>query len=333
MKNQKYWSAALLTVGLIASLGCVSSTTGKEGNLEFSYSADDDFANFNKPIAVGAKLDLRVYKAGTEGNRDATVEAASSSDDGVLAIGERSGNTVTLLAKGAGSAEISVTALLAATNESVTDAVDMMARVPEIHNMSHACLSPQEREGYYLIGQDIYIPHDFKLKDGQNVIGYGYFPVVIEPAQALTLKTNHRDQIFLHMTTGATATQATVTSELDGTKLTLNLVEEAQIDSAVLSGLENSVTVNQQQLAYALPAIGQKPICQAQSEYSIETLTPEVCEVTKAANISEEQQRRQSGWIVIKGKSVGDCDFKVTYPKGNNGQGLSAELTTPINAN
>ena len=48
----------------IASGACVSKTTGNEGNFEFSYPADDRVGDFNKPIAVGAFLDLEVRDVG-----------------------------------------------------------------------------------------------------------------------------------------------------------------------------------------------------------------------------------------------------------------------------
>ncbi|HCF56896.1 MAG TPA: hypothetical protein DFS52_02730, partial [Myxococcales bacterium] len=57
--------AAMLVFAAVAIAGCQSMITGNEGNLEFSYRADDEVRDFNKPIAVGAKLDLEVRTNGT----------------------------------------------------------------------------------------------------------------------------------------------------------------------------------------------------------------------------------------------------------------------------
>ena len=57
----------LLTIGALLAIGtgCTSKITGKEGNFQFAYAADDDPLDFNKPIAVGGRLDLRVTQVGT----------------------------------------------------------------------------------------------------------------------------------------------------------------------------------------------------------------------------------------------------------------------------
>ena len=54
-----------LALAVPSLTSCRSEITGNEGNLEFSYVADDDLLDFNKPLAVGASLDLRVTPAGT----------------------------------------------------------------------------------------------------------------------------------------------------------------------------------------------------------------------------------------------------------------------------
>lgn len=330
MKSSKRFYAAYMLCAGVMVLGCTSSTTGKEGNLKFSYSTDDDFANFNKPIAVGAKLDLRVSKAGTEGNRDATVQSATTGDDAVLKVSSTSGNTVVLEAVGKGSSEITVEAKLAATGEVVSDAVDMMARVPEKHDIWHACLARTEREAYYLVSQDIYIFHEMKMNDGQDVIGYGYWPVKTDVEGALTLKTGHKDQQFLQFTTAAEPATVKVTSDLDGTVATVNLVKIDQANGAKLGEFDNRVVVNRTELGYVLPTIDDKPICQARAEFTIDNSSPDVCTVSKLTNVSETQQKRQAGWISIKGNAVGDCKFTVNYPGGDGGNGLSEELTVPV---
>lgn len=328
--RQHLMLSALTLTSLVALSACESSTTGKQGLLEFRYSAEDDFANFNKPIAVGAKLDLRVYKAGNEANSDATVEDATSEDDAILKVASTSGNTIVLEATGDGSAEITVTAKLAATGESVTDAVDLMARVPEVIKVNHLCLAPGEVEGYYLKNQKVYLPFEMQLKDGQDVIGYGYYPVKFDN-EAVKLTTTNKLQSFIEAELGEVEGAVKVSSDLDTTlALTLNIVEPGQIDGAKLDSGQ-SAGVGQTTIRNILPTIGGKPICQATTQFTVETLTTDICEVTKLTDESTQLElTRKLGWIDIKGKAVGDCKFTVNYPQGAAGAGVSAELEIAV---
>ena len=325
--------ALILSASTLALSACESVTTGKSGLLEFRYSSDDDNANFNKPIAVGAKLDLRVYKAGSEGNRDATIESVTSEDDAVLKVVGSQGNTFTIEATGDGSAELTVQAKLSATDASVSDAIDMMARVPEVVAVRHSCLAAAEVEGYYFKDQEIYLPFDMKLKDGQNVIGYGYYPVKFDNA-AVALKAGNKLQSFIHATIGDVTGPVRLTSDLDtSTALTLNIVEPGQIDGARLDDT-SGIGVNKTDLRDVLPSIGQKPICQAKAEFTVESSTPTICEVKRISDQDAEQAlkalTRTYGWIEIKGLAVGDCSFNVTYPAGAGGQGVSVTLSVAI---
>jgi hypothetical protein len=48
----------LAGAALLLTVACQSTLTGNEGNFQFSYDADDWITDFNKPIAVGAYLDI-----------------------------------------------------------------------------------------------------------------------------------------------------------------------------------------------------------------------------------------------------------------------------------
>lgn len=329
-RNLQFGALAITTIMTLSA--CESSTTGKSGLLEFRYSTDDDFADFNKPIAVGAKLDLRVYKAGTAGDLDATVESATSEDENILKIAGTSGNTITLEATGDGSAELEVTAKLADTGESVTDAIDMMARVPEVVTVSHLCLNASAAEGYYLKNSEIYLPFEMKLKDGQNVIGYGYYPVQFDN-EAITLSAGNKSQSHIKVTIGETSGESKLSSELDTTTaLTLNIVEEGQIDGALLDG-NAQASVGQHTIAQVSPTVAGKTLCQAKTEFTVETTTTDICDVKRLVDDSTlTELAREYGYLEVEAKSVGDCKFTITYPKGNAGQGATVALELPIQA-
>lgn len=67
--------AALTSAVFIGAIGCESTITGNEGNFQFSYPADDRVLDFNKPIAIGARLDVSVRTAG-----DRTAVTLSAAD-------------------------------------------------------------------------------------------------------------------------------------------------------------------------------------------------------------------------------------------------------------
>ena len=187
--NLTRYVLAALGVVAISSLACTSQTTGDLGNLEFYYVADDEVGNFNKPIAVGAKLDLFVRDAGAGGDRDVSLEAASTDDEGIAKISEFSGNKMIIEAVSDGSFEITVSAKVNSSGEVEEDKVDMLVRTPEVLELRHTCGESGANKGYYLAGSDIYIPFELRLEDGQNVIGYGVYPM--ENTEGLTRDESH----------------------------------------------------------------------------------------------------------------------------------------------
>ena len=57
--HTKYFALATTTALLtLTSVACTSTITGEEGNLKFSYYSSDDAGNFNKPLAIGAKVEV-----------------------------------------------------------------------------------------------------------------------------------------------------------------------------------------------------------------------------------------------------------------------------------
>lgn len=84
LSNAACWLLLLLLVP-----GCFSRITGDAGLLDLRYEADDAVENFNKPIAVGARLDLEVLLPGEE--ETASLESVSSSAPDVLSVVDQGG--------------------------------------------------------------------------------------------------------------------------------------------------------------------------------------------------------------------------------------------------
>lgn len=101
---------ALVAAGsLLSSFGCEVAKTGEEGNLKFSYTADDRLIppTFNRPVATGMRVEVQVTDADT--NEAVTIVSANSDRPSVLTVPQKSGSRLTIAGEGAGEAKIAVT--------------------------------------------------------------------------------------------------------------------------------------------------------------------------------------------------------------------------------
>lgn len=327
MHARSFHALALAALAL-TTLGCRSKITGNEGNFDFSYVADDDVRNFNKPIAVGAKLDLKVAETGT--NRTVSLEAASSSADAVLKVASFQGDTVVLEGAGTGSALISVTGKVP-SGASKSDSVNMLSRVPEVLKLFHSCTTASEAR--YLVNQDILLGYDMEMTNGQPVIGYGYWPVTYSPAAGVTQNVTTKDQQFLHLKTAATKQTVTVASTLDATTRTLVLVEPTDVDGADFYDPNNvpRTLVGATSYFNFVVSVGGQPVCQAYLDNSATSTSPTTCDVSKVAPPdSQTGPKNEFGWVKVTGKAAGTCTFDVTWTQVNGGQGLTKSFSVPI---
>ncbi len=316
--------AALLATALLAT-GCVSKQTGKQGVLLFSYAADDDVANFNKPIAVGAKLDVYVRQKGN--NKQVTITAANTDKPTVLKVSHFEPHFFTLEAKGAGTTEITIKAQQD-DGEIVEDAIDMRGAVPEVLTMRHYCT--KDKNAYYLVGQTIYVPYEMKLKDGEPVIGYGYHPIEFEPAGAATLHAGGKHQQHLKLTMPKAAQTVIVKSTIDSTEMVLSVVDDGQIDGAKLEGVK-TVFAGTKALVLVRPTIGGKPVCQANTGMTAKSTATDICAVKVLSSAQKGDDATSSwGWLEIEGKKLGKCSFEVNHLKANAKKGLASSFTIDV---
>lgn len=318
--------APLLALAVFTT-ACQSQITGNEGNLVFSYTADDVVSDFNKPIAVGAKLDLRVREAGT--NLPATINSAISDDGDVLAVGSFSSNQLTLEAKGEGNVLIEVEAAVAG-KDAVTDSVNMRAAEATRHELRHTCA---DASVYIANSTDVFVFYDLFTANNEPAIGYGLFPLTLEPSTGATLDQTSTSQFAYSMDLGDPGT-LTLTSTIDDSTLTLNLVAKGDVDGAQLSPVSAStaILVNQNAFVSVSPTVGGERVCQAKMGMTVESLTPEICTVAVPGAVDDELKESlyESLFVRIDGLALGTCEFEVTLPDGANGAGATATLSVPI---
>ena len=313
-----------LAVMAVAILACQSSLTGNEGNFQFSYEADDRITDFNKPIAVGAKLDVDVADVGA--GLPVEVLAAEFDDSSILEVVSFSESTVTIAGVGEGSALLSVEGTTA-SGETLTDAVNMLAGVPEVLTLSHTCAEGEQ--AYYLTGQRVWVPFEMEKANSQPVIGYGYYPVTLSDTAPMTLSTDESTQQLMAFDTSDTPGEVVLTSTIDETTLTMRVAAPSQITGAMepVALVLEDIDVGDVNTFYVLPAVDGQAVCQAEVDKSVASDTPDICDVR---DIDVDSVEHEHGWFEVEGVAEGTCLFTVSYPDGGDGAGVSTQFSYPI---
>jgi hypothetical protein len=314
----------LAGAALLLTVACQSTLTGNEGNFQFSYDADDWITDFNKPIAVGAYLDISVREVGTFLAVD--LIDASYDEPAVLDVVSFDGASIKVQGMGEGLALLQVEGTTQ-SGEVLTDSVNMQAKVPEVLLMWHTCGG--EREGNYLTGQRIWVPFEMQMSNSQPVIGYGYYPMTAD-TDAAVLSAGESSQQWMAYDTAEAAGVTVLSSEIDDTTLSLNVVAPASIDGVQepIAFVAEDIDVGDTNAFYVRPMVAGLAVCQAEVDNTVVSDTPDICTVTDTEPVQTGD--REYGWFSITGVAEGECIFTVSYPDGNGGEGASAQFSYPI---
>lgn len=332
----RFFTSLCLALALVAS-GCESQQTGGEGNLKFAYPNDDNVADFNKAVAVGARLELHLTDVA--GAKVEILEAVSDNSQ-ALAVVNKLGDKFEIEGKGEGNAKLTVKVRKANGSE-VSDFVNMRALKAEVLNLAHSCTAG--KDAIYLTSTTIALPYDLTRKDGQATIGYGYHPLTISPASALTLNTVEKTQWAYSYKTAALPGDVSLTSQLDPTKTwSLRLVEEGAIDGAKveLSVPAATASVGQKQWVLVRPLVAAAPVCQPNATFTVAVTSADVCTViaanqsaantAKLLNPAKGASAEGFTWLELQGKKAGTCTYTVTWPKAAGGKGYTAQLQVEV---
>ncbi len=299
--------------------------TGIEGNLVFSYAADDAFIDFNKALAVGARLDISVIDA--ELREPAQIVSAVFDNEDVLSVDVIDAHTITVLATAEGGSLLSIEAFTS-SSETLTDAVNLRAAMPDTLDIRHSCHS--QPEAHYLTGTRAWVPYEMLL-GRQPTIGYGYYPIELSDPALGSLISAASNQQYMVIDTTAPG-ELVLQSQVDDTSMTLNIVGPEFIDGAMepIAFVLEDIDVGDTNIFYVLPRVGATPICQSTAPKSVASDTPDVCDVRDRDNPSlGGDLAYEAGWFEVEGVAEGSCLFTVTYPDGDNGQGASQQFSYP----
>ena len=162
------WIVALVAMSLaIVACDMRATQAGDEGNLEFFYSPADGSTDFDRPLAVGSGVALKMEPlSGRSFQRvvDVTVEPES-----VLTgyVDDSSSDTVNLSGQSGGEAVVQVE--IQGDSERYTDSTTL--RVDEVRQieMSHECTDLADAA--YLVGERATIGWERKSRSGEKLIG------------------------------------------------------------------------------------------------------------------------------------------------------------------
>jgi hypothetical protein len=307
-----------MTLFLLAA--CQSHITGNEGNFTFAYWTDDDVVDFNKPIAVGASLDIEV--ADVAASLPVSLTAASTSDEAVLTVGAYEGHVVTVTGVADGEARLFVEGTTSA-GELLPDSIDLLVREPEVLRLAHTCTG-QDGTAAYLAGQRVWVPFDLETGNGQSVIGYGLYPVTVS-GEGAALNAAESDQTWMAFDTTAAGT-VTLASAIDDAALTMEVVSPEQIDGVAqpIPFVVEDIDVGDTNAFYVHPTAGGATVCQGDTAKTVVSDTPDVCDVRDAD--AADANLHEFGWFEIEGLAAGTCAYTVTF----TASGASAQFEFPI---
>ena len=304
---------------IVFNLGCRSSVKGNEGNFRFSYWSGDWTSEFNRPVAVGASLDLAVRGVGSLSSVE--LSKAAFDDPSVLEVMSFSGEEIVIKGSGEGISLLEVEGVF--KGETLTDSVDMEAAVPDVLALNHTCT--ENDAAAYLID------HGFEMSssDAQTVIGYGYYPVELTAVSA-AVDHDSTSLNWITLETGSFSDNVFLESTIDATSLSIYIVSEGDIDDieSPIDWNEQGVGVGDTNPFYVRSSSGGRVVCQGEASVSMESDTPSICEIESYNKLTDDQH--EDGWFAIAGLSEGTCEYSVTYTDGAFGAGVSRQFSQAI---
>ena len=301
----------------------MSRLTGTQGRVTFAYPAVVDIGNFNKPIAPGARLLLKGLEVGQDDEELRILRLTSHAPD-VLAVVSVGPTSAVLQGVSVGGARLEMQARDRYGRE-FTDFVDMTVDRPDHAMFEHDCTDGEFAA--YPANSEIEIPFGLSKKNGQPVIGYGFYPVRVTPKAALALDRTSDDQGALRFRSTGPRHRVALRSTIDDGILGLALVEPGDVDDFASS--LGATIVGDETFAFFQPRVAGVPLCQSELLIRAKSRTPAICSATARLGEDGEDENRFS-IVRVMGHAFGVCEFEVTYPEANHGAGVSRVLRLPV---
>lgn len=333
---------------------------GSQSRVTFQTASDtNDTSYLQRKLAVNASMMVKTSRA---------VTSATSSNADVFTADLRSG-VIHIEAKSEGSANLEVALEQAIVDQDMTNTLDMLANSESnSDSLTIGTAIAQHVELKNLCGQadlaaltgrtDIFLGYELQDAAGNPLAGSGYYPFDAQDDRITLSPSPHQE--LVHLTTLAQTGSVTISSRLDEQSWNLQLFGADAIDGAMVHGHRNLLpranglddllvyarrfngeTLNPgtTHVLHAEPTVQGLPLCMADLPMFVESLTPERCSIL---SLGIDEQTHASGdfdahdesyslfAITTESEITGDCKFAITYPQGNNGQGVTTTITLPV---
>lgn len=328
MTGRHTWGRATATVlGMavaIGGAGCDPRQTGEARRLAFTYDTDSPAGTLERPVAVGARIALRV-----EDPVSATslpIRDAVSADPDVLAIRGIEDGAAVAEARSEGEARITITATL--RDAPVTDSLVIDARRASALALSHACAGGTA--GVYLTNSRIRLPFELRSAAGVPLIGHGYYPVTATPAGWVLVEPGATTVAYVPLRSADFEGVATIASTIDGTRIELPLIDEGGLDGVELIADDDELSagIGETIFVHVVPTSAGRRLCQGEPEREIESLTPSICTASDVVTPGLDDPRQ--GLVAVRGLAQGVCRFAARFARGAGGAGVSEEFAVPV---
>lgn len=294
--SDHFWLMYGLAI-LLLSLGCVGSDMdvgeagvcgdsatqwterqGDERTLGFHHvehgrelSTQPRYFSFNPRIPEGYYNDYEVSY--WDDRTDARLDYVESSDRTVLDVEIVEDNWFEVYARQPGTAELEVV-----TTDGYTDYLELEVTDLDRVDPEHCCTNGERAT--YLTNSEIQIPVDYRDRSGDRAIGYGDFPFEISDESRLEWR-NVNDPSSLILETGSRSGQVELAPTVDGSPVSIDLIEPDDVDGISIDWVEDDVEPD---IWFVGPVLYQdsEAICSGNYPVTLETRTPETCELLDA---------------------------------------------------
>lgn len=307
---------ALVLFGPACDCDDRSEQRGERGELIFSYVTADPDETFDRPIAQGAQLLMRVQ--GSDEERVTRISSLRASPSTTLSLEAVGADQFMVRGLNQGRATISLDALVSQEKSPRQDSISLEVAPTTRQRIEHLCTT--QREAAYLPGRVIELGFE-RWNGGRKLVGQGGCEVGSQPALVEGVSC---DEQLLKLQGIAQTGPVTITDRAGNNTVTVHIVSPDLIDFAPV---EQTLLVGRSE-AITLEALTQYwPVC-ASMALDFDILTPDVCTASgQTTRFSVEHIPGQTD-LTLRGQAPGDCIFRVSSPTLNRPE--SWEFLIPV---
>ncbi|MFW5968133.1 MAG: hypothetical protein ACOCV2_11475 [Persicimonas sp.] len=284
---------------VLLSLGCVSSDMkvgeigvcgdgatqwteqrGENGSLGFHHidygteiSSEPRYFSFN-PLVLEGFYQVYYVSYWSDGS-DALIDYVETSDSSVLEVTDVGDDWFEVYAHYPDYAEITVE-----TEDGYRDRIELEATRLDRVEFSHCCTDGGRAT--YLTDSEVSIPVTYRDEYDDAALGYGEFPFEISDEGNLTV-IDTDDPSAVHLETGSRPDTVDLMPTVGGSNLTLDLIDHSDVDGLSVDFVRDDVSSGVWFVG-GVPYHDSEPICAGRYPMSLETLTPENCELVDDNN-------------------------------------------------